>query len=170
MIVMTQTLKRITTEYIGTEDRIRLSGEVGNDVPLVIWLTQRLLQRLVPMLLRWLENQNADMPYADILQGFAQQAATAGLTPQAPVLACSKSTAWLAQSVDIGQSKQAVTLRFCGADGEEPVSLTLAATLLRQWLSIVYDAYIKAKWPIEIWPAWLRESVSVVKEQAVMLQ
>lgn len=168
---MTQVLERITTEYIDTEDRIRLSGEVGSDdVPVMIWLTQRLLQRLLPILLLWLENQNADMPHAEILHGFAQQAAKAELTPQAPVLAGSNSTAWLAHSVDIEQSEQAVTLTFYGADGQEPVSLTLVATPLRQWLSIVYDAYLKAEWSIEIWPGWLRQSLLSVQEQAVMMQ
>lgn len=167
---MTQVLERITTEYIDTEDRIRLSGEVGNDVPVVIWLTQRLLQRLLPKLLQWLENQNADMPHADILHGFAQQAAKAELAPQAPVLAGSDSTAWLVQSVDIEQSEQAVSLTFYGVNGQDPVSLALAATPLRQWLSIVYDAYLKAEWPIEVWPGWLRESLPSVQEQAVILQ
>lgn len=168
---MTQALERITTEYIDTEDRIRISGEVGNDVPVVIWLTQRLLQRLLPMLLQWLENQNADMPHAEILQGFAQQAAKAELTPQAPVLACCDSTAWLVVlSVDVVQSEQAVSLTFYGGNGQEPVSLTLAATPLRQWLSIVYGAYLKAEWPIKIWPGWLQESLPAVVHEQIPLQ
>ncbi len=167
---MTQILERITTEYIDTEDRIRLSGEVGNDVPVVIWLTQRLLQRLLPMLLQWLENQNEDVPYAEILQGFAQQAAKAELTPQPPVRACGESTAWLVLSVDVEQSEQVVTLTFYGVNGQTPVSLALGATTLRQWLSIVYDAYLKAEWSMEIWPGWLQESLSSVQVPAVMLQ
>ena len=167
---MTQVLERITTEYIDSEDRLRLSGEMGNDVPVVIWLTQRLLQRLVPMLLRWLENQNADLPHAEILQGFAQQAAKAELAPLAPVLACPDSAAWLVLSVDIVQSEQAVSLTFYGADGQDAVSLMLAATPLRQWLSIVYELYLKAEWPIEIWPGWLRESTSPVEPGQAKLQ
>jgi len=167
---MTQTLERITTEYIDTEDRIRISGEVGNDVPVVIWLTQRLLQRLLPILLQWLENQNPDMPHAEILHGFAQQAAKAELIPQAPVLADADSMAWLAQSVDINQLEHTVTLTFYGADGQDPVSLMLAVTPLRQWLSIVCEAYLKAEWPIDVWPGWLQESTPVVHGPAVMMQ
>jgi hypothetical protein len=37
---MTPTLDRITSEYIDTEDRLRLSGQYAD----VIWLTQRLIQ------------------------------------------------------------------------------------------------------------------------------
>lgn len=167
---MTQILERITTEYIDTEDRIRLSGEVGSDAPVVIWLTRRLLQRLLPMLLQWLENQSGDMPHAEILQGFAQQAAKAELTLQPPVRACGESAAWLVSLVDVEQSEQMVTLTFHGVNGQTPVSLALAATTLRQWLSIVYEAYLKAEWSIEIWPGWLQESVSSVQVQAGMVQ
>ncbi len=44
------TLQRITTEYVELEDRILLAGELGNREAVVVWLTQRLLQRLVPVL------------------------------------------------------------------------------------------------------------------------
>ena len=75
-----------------------------------------------------------------------------------------------AQSMDIEQAEQAVILTFYGAGGQGPVSLVLAVTLLRQWLSIVYDAYLKAQWPIGMWPAWLKESFPPPRQQAVLLQ
>ena len=43
-------LQRCTTEYIATEDRLRLSGEIGTQSTVVLWLTQRLLNRLMPPL------------------------------------------------------------------------------------------------------------------------
>lgn len=43
---MTDTLQRITTEYIEAEDRIRLAGEAGEKT-MVLWLTQRFLNRLI---------------------------------------------------------------------------------------------------------------------------
>ena len=78
------TFERITTQYIDFEDRIRLAGEVGNAAPVVIWLTRRLLQRLLPALLQWLERQGADKQRAEVLQSFAQQAAR--LSPHGKVL------------------------------------------------------------------------------------
>jgi hypothetical protein len=162
------TLERITTEYIDFEDRIRLSGEVGNAAPVVVWLTRRLLQRLLPVLLQRLELPGADAPLAEVLHGFAQQAARAELAPQAPVRAGAGSTVWLAMSVDIVQLEQTVSLTFRGADGQKAI-LTLAAKPLRQWLSILHDAYIKAEWPLGVWPEWLRECVLPAKEQVVVL-
>lgn len=166
---MMQSLQRITTEYIVHEDRVRLSGEVEkNAAPVVVWLTQRLLQRLLPALLQWLDRQGAATPRAEILQSFAQQAARAELAPQAPVRAGAGSTVWLALSVDIAQTEQAVSLTFRGADGQE-ATLKLEAKPLRQWLSILHDVYIKAEWPLEVWPEWLRESVIPARQQAVVL-
>jgi hypothetical protein len=37
-------LDRTTTEYIDTEDRLRLSGQYADGSAVVIWLTQRLNQ------------------------------------------------------------------------------------------------------------------------------
>ena len=43
-------LQRITTEYDEREDRIRVSGQLAQGEAVVLWLTQRLLNRLVPHL------------------------------------------------------------------------------------------------------------------------
>jgi hypothetical protein len=165
---MTQSLQRITTNYIDLEDRIRLSGEVDNTAPVVIWLTQRLLQRLLPILLRWLESQDGDSPFAELVRGFSQQAARAELTPQAPVQAVAGCATWLAQAVDITQSKQAVSLTFRGADGQN-ASLTLATKPLRQWLGIVHDAYLQAGWPLDLWPAWLQPGSAATEQKGMIL-
>ena len=162
------TFERITTEYIDLEDRIRLAGEVENVAPVVIWLTRRLLQRLLPALLQWLERQDDATPRAEVLQSFAQQAARAELTPQAPVRAVAGCAAWLAQSVDITQSEQIISLTFRGADGQD-AALILAAKPLRQWLGIVHDAYLKADWPLNVWPGWIRESTLAAGQQSVVL-
>ncbi len=41
---MTHTLDRITTEYIATEDRLRLTGQYADGSKVVIWLILRLNQ------------------------------------------------------------------------------------------------------------------------------
>ena len=85
-------LERVTTRYSVAQDRICLAGELPGGSPVVLWLTQRLLRRLLPPLLAWLQEQGGaahavmgSALYADALQGFAQQAARAQLQPQAPV-------------------------------------------------------------------------------------
>jgi hypothetical protein len=160
---MTHSLQRITTEYDEVEDRIRLSGDVEGGAPVVIWLTQRLLLRIVPMLLRWLEGQHgearADMGHAALLHGFAQEAARAGLMPQAPVRAQEGSLVWLVRSVNVVQSNETLGLTFRGADAlaQRHAGLTLSATQLRQWLAILHDIWRKAEWAPDVWPVWLSD-------------
>lgn len=63
---MTDTLQRITTEYIDHEDRLRLAGEDAQGQTTVLWLTQRLLNRLIPHLCQWLEQQGGNAPLAEV--------------------------------------------------------------------------------------------------------
>lgn len=167
-------LQRITTEYVEAEDRIRLLGEHTSRESVVIWLTQRLLTRLLPHLVNWLEQQTpvtsihgALAVQAELLQGFAQQAARAQLPEQAPVQPQVQSASWRALAVDISHTPETLSLTFrCDA---QQATLIVAAQPLRQWLGIVHDQYRMAQWPLDVWPQWLQESNPSVQEQAVVL-
>lgn len=158
-------LERVTTRYSVAQDRICLAGELPGGSPVVLWLTQRLLRRLLPPLLAWLQEQGGaahavmgQALYADALQGFAQQAARAQLQPQAPVQVPEGSLSCLVERVDMGRSPEAVRLVFRDAQGVV-AAMVLHPQPLRQWLSILFDAWQQAEWPLEVWPDWLRESV-----------
>ena len=158
-------LQRFTTEYIATEDRLRLSGEIGAQSTVVLWLTQRLLNRLIAPLGRWLELQRemevtmrsrAVGLQSHAMQSFAQQAAAAALAPQAPVQAAMGQSSWLVDSLDLALGDNGVVLTFKPqAQGAEGVQLTLHTQSLRQWLNIVHDQCRKAEWPLDSWPDWL---------------
>ena len=47
-------LQKVTVEYDENEDRIRLAGEGADGVRAVLWVSQRLLRRLVPVLVNWI--------------------------------------------------------------------------------------------------------------------
>lgn len=161
-------LKRITTEYLPMEDRIRLSGErADNATPLVLWLTQRLLKRMLPVLLKWLERGGADLPRAETLQSFAQQAARARITPQPPVRVHETSEEWLVKSVDVGSNDQVIRLTF-KADEKQAVDLVFTTQQLRQWLNIVHAGWLKAEWPGTVWPEWVREEAVPTKQPVVL--
>ncbi len=152
-------LQRITTEYVEVEDRLRLSAEVQGGPPVVLWLSQRLLVRLLPGFIHWLDGQGGpDASYSQLMQGFAQQAAQSELTPQAPVIATAAGSVWLVQSVDVGASAQMMRLTFRGGTGQA-ATLNLEAKPLRQWLSIVRGLCQKAGWPMDAWPDWFEAGV-----------
>lgn len=166
-------LKRLTTEYLATEDRIRLSGEADTQEPVVIWLTQRLLLRIVPALLDWLQKEmekspvvaastrNAASPAAagvkDFLQQAAQQSARSAVTPQAPVRAKTDSPVLLATAINIGRLPQGLRLTFQGEGHEQSYHFALAAQPLRQWLAILQDITVRASWPQGLWPEWMQK-------------
>jgi len=151
-------LERITCEYIEDEDRIRMSGEVAAAKAVVIWLTQRMLQRLIPALIRLLEDTRTDPQHAEIMHVFAQQVARAELKPQVPVQAQIASAIWVASSVDITTTIQAATLTFRALDGQAAY-FVMEALPLRQWLGILYGLYVNAEWTQDIWPEWIKGSV-----------
>ena len=167
-------LERITTVYVAAEDRLRLTGELANAEVQTIWLTQRLLVRLVPLLTQWLDGQNhtvqgPDNLRTELLQTFAQQAARADTAVQSPVRAAAASPAWLAESVDVNRGSSALTLTFHGAPAHQ-ASLVLAPKPLRQWLGIVHDACVgPAHWLAVPWPVWLRDSAAGATPQAKVL-
>ena len=158
-------LQRITSQYIEDEDRIRLTGAVAAGTTKVLWLTQRLLIRVINHLLQWLEQQSTvaapdalkDGQATDLVQGFAQQAASAEMQLQPPVQSQGDEQAWIVSSVDISRTAQAVKLNFKGRNGEL-AALTLETQQLRQWLAIIHQLWQGAQWPPAIWPQWMQES------------
>jgi hypothetical protein len=160
-------LQRATTEYVAAEDRIRLSGALDGGATVVIWLTLRLLQRLLPPLVQWLEQRGGGVPRADVLHSFAQQKAQAGMAPSPPVQAAAESAAWLAASIDLARGDKAVRLTFKGQGGES-AALTMTPTLLRQWLAILHAGYRRGGWPQDQWPGWIAENTAA-RPKAVVL-
>lgn len=64
-------LQRVTTAYLENEDRLRLTGKLADGDIVVLWLTQRLLSRLVPHLTTWLARQAG--PFASTVTPYRVQ-------------------------------------------------------------------------------------------------
>ncbi len=148
-------LQRVTTEYVPVEDRIRISGETADGATIVLWLTQRLLNLLVPRLTGGLER--ADSNSDALLQEFAQQAAEASLPPQPAVEATAPAASWRVDSVDILSGREGAALTFRSEDGGA-ARLSMATEHLRQWLGILRRQYGAAGWTDRIWPDWMDEA------------
>ena len=160
---LAQELQRVRTEYNISEDRLRLTGEDRDGNRVAIWLTFRLLQRLVPVLLKYLDDQLGEQAKAagptlklGDLQEFAQASAKSALKrgDTEPVTWSEGDSEWLANSVDYSSSKQAVRLIFVSKN-QQRAGFTMAAGLLRQWLTILYAGYRQAGWSTAIWPEWM---------------
>ena len=152
-------LDRITVKYVEREDRIRLAGQTPAGEAVIVWITRRLLDRLLPALTQRVESalrvEREDAPRASAMQRFAQQAARTMSTPQPPVRAGSAAAQWLAHSVDVSFAPRHVLLSFHG-DAARRVDLPLEESKLRQLLNILYDLYRRADWLTDAWPSWMR--------------
>lgn len=170
---MVTILRRLTTEYVDIEDRLRISGQTPEDGRLVIWLTNRLAVRTIPKLLGWLESRkertvkDRTIPYSPAsttgllaveheMQSFAQAAAVAGLKRLKPVTAQPDALSWVVVAVDIKATDSHLSITFRSAQ-EQSAGVRFDATRLRQWLSILHRAWSKAGWPPPIWPDWIAQ-------------
>ena len=175
-------LRRVTSIYSDTEDRFRITGEVNADSTRCLWLTQRLLMRLVPPMLELLNEiaraeGKGDRGQAELMQDFAQQAAKARLEPQAavPVPSMPDPNApiettpgagasarlddiWLVKEVDISKSTNGVLTLIFKREGASGALLAMAPIELRQWLIILHTQWLRAGWPSAIWPEWVDTS------------
>lgn len=167
-------LQRITTEYVDTQDRIRLSGEAEENASIVLWLTQRLLSQVISHLLALIEKQSLDLgntdssnpsPASSLMQGFEQQLAQAELAPERPVQTTEAAQSWLILEVDISLSPEGTLVLVFKResddaalqDGAGKATLTVEAKQLRQWLGIVHAQWQQAGWPPSLWPTWMDE-------------
>ncbi|MEI6803496.1 MAG: hypothetical protein WCK83_10060 [Burkholderiales bacterium] len=154
---MTVTLLRITTDYVDFQDRIRLRCEVEEGSSLDIWLTQRLLARLVPALCNTLLTPARDDAYAEVMQAFAQQSAVSSLVPQAPVQSVQSGPSWLAHVIDLNVEPEGTRIKFRG-EGSHAATVIMEGMHLRQWLAILHNVASAAQWQLDVWPTWLHES------------
>jgi hypothetical protein len=157
-------LIRLTTKYDVEQDRICISGEVKDGQAVVLWLTQRLLNRLVLHVSSKLElpEPTKVKPLSvqtQVQQSFAQQRARAQMPRQIPpVKPDERSPQWLVSKVDVKSGPDGVRLIFNGTDKNDQAAVGLPFTPLRQFLGILHDQYRLAGWATEMWPTWVGES------------
>jgi hypothetical protein len=155
-------LHRLTSEYIETEDRFRLTGEDQDGNALCLWLTQRLALRMIAHLVNLitkgspeaLQNPTQDSDASDLLQSFAQEQASSTLVPQAAVDFSKASDSILVNEVDISRTPEGV-VGFVFKGNDTQVALGFEPQQLRQWLTIMHTQWIAAEWPVRIWPQWI---------------
>jgi hypothetical protein len=163
-------LSRLTTQYINDEDRIRITGDIGPNHTVTLWLTQRLLIRAVEHLCKYIESLVLTNDYASQLKNsFAQQSAKAQIEPQAAVQIKSVHANWLVTTIDINFNNGFSILVLKGDNPTNEVALTLSEHALRQWLTILFEQSCKAEWPQTLWPDWIVEKQKSSSVQTAML-
>ena len=149
-------ITRFTTLYCEHEDRFQILAELESGTTACIWLTQRLLQRLIPVLLKACDVKGGQM-LLEPVQAFQQELAKNELKQQAPVALAEGSRSSLIKEVTVNHNTKGVAL-ILKAPGRGHYELPMATTALRQWLAIICRAYRTAEWPMGVWPAWFLQT------------
>lgn len=163
MKVHMHSLSRLTTQYDVAQDRIRIAGEVKEGQTVVLWLTQRLVNRMVAHVGTTLEKPEPLKPkalavQAQLKQSFAQQRARSQMRRTLPPVKPDElSPQWLVHKVNIKSGPDGMRLVFQGEEMSEQVALGMGFTPLRQWLGILHDQYRLAGWSTGMWPTWVSE-------------
>lgn len=150
-------LEKVTLTYIEEEDRIRLSAKTQESEVVVLWLTQRLGNRLIPVLRDWLLKQVQEGVNADVLHQFEQQAAQQASAAETAVVAVEQNCDWIINRVDVRYSPKQMTLIFKGKAEQQSAQMTLVNTAMRQWFDILYRVYQRAGWHCADWPLWMHQ-------------
>ena len=150
-------LEKVTLSYVEDEDRIRLSAQCPKNEVVVLWLTQRLSSRLIPILRDWLLKQVQDESHADVLHQFEQQAAQQAGTTETAVEVSTDSQAWLINRIDVSYSSTQMTLTFKGKEESQSAQMTMVNKAMRQWFDILYRVYQRADWQCADWPLWMHQ-------------
>lgn len=131
----------------------------------VIWLTRRLLVRLIDAMVKAIESETQGRPESDTLQTFTQHRARQAQVEESPVRAVEGSAEWLINRIDLNVSDERLTLKLFS--DEECAILPMPRVNARQWLNIMHRLFEVAEWHYEKWPSWLRESLSVTQPALV---
>ena len=100
-----------------------------------------------------------------MIQSFAQQEARQVLKkqPSSPVPISEKTSLLLVKTLDLSSRAGKLIITFGLADGSK-TRLSLSASQLRQWLTIVNRNWMKANWPRTPWPNWMEDKKSPADE------
>jgi hypothetical protein len=149
-------IRKITQHYDPEQDRIGLTAQNDEGCVLLLWLTQRLANRLVGKLASWLDEDVKTMPSGRPMfspHAWEQSSAEAQLKPDRPVDPAAARSEALLTAVDLARGPKGYTLTFkWGSAGA--ARLRLNPTELRQTLIILHRLFDTATWSKLAWPEW----------------
>jgi hypothetical protein len=156
------TITKITQRHDPTQDRIALIVEDASGKILLLWLTQRLSNRLATTLSGWIderiqhemERQKVGSQSSVTAHTWEQWSARSHMTAQKPVEVEKKSEETLIEKLNISRGTKGCAVTFqWGSNGSARLSLDFRQ--LRQWLIALYAQYRAAGWSTKVWPEWI---------------
>lgn len=149
-------IKTFTGSYEANEDRIRLNAVDDGGVLGSIYLTRRLVDRVIPIVLDQLTTSFPSDVGVDVFQTAEHEIARLHRSleePAEPVAPANNENTWLCTTVHIHKNDVLTTLEFTD-QRERRALLALNAQQLRATLDIFRDLYTRAEWDAGVFPDW----------------
>ena len=147
-------LSRMTLSYNVDEDRVILVGELETGQVVSLVLTQRLLNQLVPHLLKAADSLRT----SDTSHGSDAKEALQG--NNAPVQLTDLSNSILVTAVDLTKASGCVVLDWMNNARDRKVRLVLDQSSLNPWLAAVKHCFVRGSWSIQAWQSQLPKEIA----------
>lgn len=150
-------VQTFTARYDPVEDRICLNAVDASGAKQAIYLTRRLMDQIIPVVAKHLEEKTPKGVPADVVQSMTQERlrqARQAETPADPVQVDAETPRWLCTTIRLQKQPAGLTLTL---NGEVPTEaqIPLADPHLRSILDILRNSYAKAGWDPRVFPDWL---------------
>lgn len=150
-------VQTFTARYDPIEDRICLNAVDASGVKQAIYLTRRLMDQIIPLVAKHLEEKTPKGVPSDVVQSMTQERirqARQAEPPAEPVQADLKTPRWLCTTIYMSRKPAGLAVTMTG-DASCKAQIPLADPHLRTVLDIFRNSYAKAGWDLSVFPEWL---------------
>ena len=144
-------LTRVTLSYSVDEDRIRFIGLKTSGERICLWLTQRLVNRLVPVLNKIAEAHliQESCEIAAVQNGLEQSSDS--VESEIPLDCDEGSESFLVRAIDVTGQPNQIILLLRGVNPADRVLFSLPAKSLGRWFSGLRECFRLAEWSQDVW-------------------
>lgn len=161
-------MQTFTARYDAIEDRICLNAVDASGAKQAIYLTRRLMDQIIPVVVKHLEEKTPKGIPSDVVQSMTQEGmrqARKAEPPTEPVQADLETPRWLCTTVQMKKQPAGLAVTLTG-EAATKAQIALADPHLRTVLDIFRNSYAKAGWDLRAFPDWLRTEQAAVGQGA----
>lgn len=150
-------VQTFTARYDATEDRICLNAVDTAGAKQAIYLTRRIMDQIIPVVAKHLEEKTPKGIPAQIVQSMSQERVRQARQAEphaAPVQTDVQTPRWLCTTVQLRKQPSGLAVIFHAEDTPK-AQIALGDVHLRAMLDIFRNTYAKAGWDMRVFPDWL---------------
>jgi hypothetical protein len=150
-------VQTFTARYDPIEDRICLNAGDASGTKQAIYLTRRLMDQIIPVVAKHLEEKTPKGVPTDVVQSMTQERARQARKAEPPAQAVQadlETPRWLCTTIQVQKQPAGLAVTLTG-DADFTAQIPLADPHLRTVLDIFRNSYVKAGWDLRAFPDWL---------------